>query len=93
MRSLPILVLWSLASAGAASASGALHSCGTSVHGDSGTGWCSGSGAFRLIVACEDGEFARSSWLTVSGDRGVVGVSCVAGSRAVGAEIEEEPAR
>jgi len=65
-----------------------LHSCGASVQGDSGTGWCSGSGTFRLVVACDDGEFARSAWLDVHGGRGTVGVSCVAGSPAVGAEIE-----
>ncbi|MFT7838357.1 hypothetical protein Q5530_19645 [Saccharothrix sp. BKS2] len=76
------------ASPGTGSRPAGLHSCGTSVRGDSGTGWCSGSGAFRLVVACDDGEFARSAWLDVHGDRGTVGVSCVAGSPAVGAEIE-----
>jgi hypothetical protein len=59
------------------------------VRGASGTGWCSGSGTFRLVVACDDGEFARSSWLTVDGEPGTVGVSCVAGSAAVGTEIED----
>ena len=98
MRSLlaTVLVLAALPSAaGAASAATApadpdgLHSCGTSVNKSVGTGWCGGHGTFRLIVACDDNRFARSPWLTVSGDKGTLGVSCDGAAEAVGAEIEE----
>ncbi|MFC5052608.1 hypothetical protein ACFPFM_02430 [Saccharothrix xinjiangensis] len=85
---IPLLPVLLALSAVPAFAAAGLHACGTSVHGDSGTGWCSGHGVFRLVVACDDGDFARGAWLTVNGGRGTVGVSCVAGSPAVGAEIE-----
>ncbi|MFD7656423.1 hypothetical protein ACFV4N_20840 [Actinosynnema sp. NPDC059797] len=85
---LPVILALSALPVSALPAPAGLHSCGASVHGGSGTGWCSGSGAFRLVVACDDGEFARSGWLTVTGGKGTVGASCVAGSPAVGAEIE-----
>jgi hypothetical protein len=64
-----------------------LHSCGTAVDKNVGRGWCEGKGTFRLVVACEDGKFARSPWITLSGGRGTLGVSCNR-SDAIGAEID-----
>lgn len=33
----------------------ALRDCGTEVQGSAGTGWCSGTGSFRVQVNCADG--------------------------------------
>ncbi|GAA3461860.1 hypothetical protein ACFFSW_15440 [Saccharothrix longispora] len=93
MRSLlaTVLVLAALpATTGAASADPeGLRSCGTSVEESVGNGWCSGSGTFRVVVACDDNRFARSPWITISGGKGTIGVSCHGPARAVGAEVEE----
>ncbi|WP_309114442.1 hypothetical protein [Saccharothrix sp.] len=75
------------ATAATAHAEPGLYGCGTSVSGSTGNGWCSGSGTFRLVVACDDGKFARSQWMTIHTGQGTVGISCT-NAKAVGAEIE-----
>lgn len=87
MRRLLIAVLMVLGSATTAHADPGLYGCGTSVSGSTGNGWCSGTGTFRLVVACDDGKFARSWWMTIESGDGTVAVSC-ANVKAVGAEIE-----
>ncbi|CAL9362506.1 hypothetical protein SUDANB95_00695 [Actinosynnema sp. ALI-1.44] len=93
MRRLLIAVLLLLgtattaATATSAHADPGLYGCGTSVSGSTGNGWCSGTGTFRLVVACEDGKLARSWWMTIETGDGTVAISC-ANAKAVGAEIE-----
>ncbi|MEU7526869.1 hypothetical protein AB0A74_14150 [Saccharothrix sp. NPDC042600] len=88
MRRLLIAVLLLLgATATSAHADPGLHGCGTSVSGSTGNGWCSGTGTFRLVVACEDGKFARSRWMTIQTGDGTLAISCT-NAKAVGAEIE-----
>ncbi|MGM1063095.1 hypothetical protein [Saccharothrix sp. Mg75] len=92
-----VLVMAALVTAALPAAAGAapaepegLHSCGTSVNETVGTGWCSGHGTFRLVVACDDNRFSRSPWTTISGGKRTIGASCTGPAKAVGAEIEEE---
>ncbi|MEU6150425.1 hypothetical protein ABZ816_10535 [Actinosynnema sp. NPDC047251] len=64
-----------------------LRDCAAEVHDRTGSGRCHGTGTFRVIVACEDGRFARSPWTTIDQRQGTTDATC--DSRAVGAEIEE----
>ncbi|XVV02157.1 hypothetical protein ACQPW3_32995 [Actinosynnema sp. CA-248983] len=87
MRLLTAALVLLAASATTAHAEPGLYGCGTSVSGSTGNGWCSGSGTFRLVVACDDGKFARSQWMTIHTGEGTVGISCT-NAKAVGAEID-----
>ncbi|MEV0682036.1 hypothetical protein AB0I60_36495 [Actinosynnema sp. NPDC050436] len=81
-----LLALHTLPVTASAAGSG-LHDCAAEVADRTGTGRCSGTGTFRVLVACEDGRFARGPWLTIDQRRGTTDATC--GSRAVGAEVEE----
>ncbi|MFI9817535.1 hypothetical protein [Saccharothrix variisporea] len=87
MRRLLITALLLMGTATTAHADPGLYSCGTSVNGSTGNGWCSGTGTFRVVVACENGTFARSPWVTIQTGQGMIGTSCTSAD-AVGAEID-----
>ena len=87
---LVMLVVWS-AVPGVASAAEGLHSCATSIDGKAASGRCEGRGSFRLVVSCEDGSTATSSWLTVFNGSARTRVHCR--SNAVHAGIEQRELR
>lgn len=54
----------------------ALRDCGTEVRGSAGTGWCSGTGSFRVQVNCADGESVLSGRAIVQDGYAQMGLSC-----------------
>ncbi|MEU4803405.1 hypothetical protein [Actinosynnema sp. NPDC023587] len=64
-----------------------LRDCATEVRDRTGSGRCHGTGTFRVVVACEDGRFARGPWTTAEENPTTSAATC--GSRAIGAEVEE----
>lgn len=53
-----------------------LRDCGTEVQGSAGTGWCSGTGSFRVKVDCADGESVLSSRAIINSGYVQMSLSC-----------------
>lgn len=63
-----------------------LHDCGTEVRDGAGTGWCSGTGTFRVKVNCADGQSQLSGRAIIKEGFVQMSVACT-NSAATGAEI------
>ncbi|GAA0633350.1 hypothetical protein GCM10010174_63240 [Kutzneria viridogrisea] len=63
-------------SAGTALAAEGLHDCDTRVEGNSGTGWCHGTGSFQLALRCVDGTEQFSGIVYIQQGYGLVSTSC-----------------